>query len=165
MDAGLGLQPAVRVVALDDDRRRFDAGFVAGGLLHHLDVEFASLAPAHVHAQQHARPVAALGAAGARVHFDISVVAVRLARQQRLDLAAFAFDLEGAKLGEAFGLGFGVAFDLAEFDEGHRVVKLALHLGERAEAILQHRTLAHQLLRGVGVVPEARVFRLCVEFG
>ena len=65
------------VVALDHDRRRLDAGLVARRLLEHLDVEFAPLAPAHVHAQQHARPVAALGAAGAGMHFDIGVVGRR----------------------------------------------------------------------------------------
>ncbi len=76
MNAGFGLQPAVRVVALDDDGRRLDAGLVAGGLFDDLDVELVALAPAHVHAQQHARPVAALGAAGAGMDFEIGVVRV-----------------------------------------------------------------------------------------
>ena len=75
--ARLGLQPAVGVVALDHDRRRLDAGLVAGRLFEHFDVEFAPLAPAHVHAQQHARPVAALGAAGAGMDFDIGIVGRR----------------------------------------------------------------------------------------
>ena len=87
------LHPAMRVVALDDDRRRLDAGLVAGRLFDDLDVEFAALGPAHVHAQQHARPVAAFRAAGAGMDFDIGVVAVRLARQQRFDLAALALGL------------------------------------------------------------------------
>ena len=77
MHAQFGLQPAVRVVALDHDRRRLDAGLVAGRLFDHFDLELAPLAPAHVHAQQHARPVAALGAAGAGMHFEIGVVGRR----------------------------------------------------------------------------------------
>ncbi len=66
MHARFGLQPAVGVVALDHDGRGLDARLVAGRLLDHLDVEFPALRPAHVHAQQHARPVAAFGAARRR---------------------------------------------------------------------------------------------------
>jgi hypothetical protein len=163
--ARLGLQPAVRVVALDHDRRRLDAGFVAGGLFEHLDVEFAPLAPAHVHAQQHARPVAALGAAGARMHLDIGIQAVGLARQQRLEFAALAFRLQRPELRQTFVLGLGVALLLAEFDQRRRVVELALDLGDRPQPILQHRALAHHLLRGVRMVPEIWVFGFGVQFG
>src|SRR5271165_2041342 len=69
MDARLGLQPAMRVVALDDDRRRLDAGLVACRLFNQLDLKLSPFRPAHVHAQQHARPVAALSASGPRMHW------------------------------------------------------------------------------------------------
>ena len=49
--ARLGFQPAMRVVALDDDRRRLDAGLIPIRLLNQLDVELSPLGPAHVHAQ------------------------------------------------------------------------------------------------------------------
>ena len=165
VDARFGLQPAVGVVALDHDRRRLDAGLVARGLLEHLDVEFAPLAPAHIHAQQHARPVAALGAAGAGMHLDIGIEAVGLARQQRLELAPLAFRLQRPELRQALVLGLGIALLLAEFDQRRRVVELALDLGERAQPILQHRPLAHHLLRGVGLGPELGVFGFGVQFG
>ena len=105
MHAQFRLHPAMRVVALDDQRRRFDPRFVAGRLFDDLDLEFAALGPAHVHAQQHARPVAAFGAAGARMDFDIGVVAVRLARQQRLELAPLALGLQPLEDAEALLLG------------------------------------------------------------
>ena len=79
MHAQLGLQPAVGVVALDDDGRRLDARFVAGGLFDDLDLELAALGPAYVHAQEHPGPVAALRAAGPRVDFEIGVVGVGFA--------------------------------------------------------------------------------------
>ncbi len=153
------------VVALDDDGRRLDARFVAGGLLDHLDVEFAPLGPAHVHAQQHPRPVAALGAAGAGVDFEIGVVGVRLARQQRLELAPLALGLERLQRRDALGLGRLVALGLAEFDQRRRVVELALDLRQRAEPVLQHRALAHELLGGFRVVPETGLFGFRVQFG
>ncbi len=97
--------------------------------------------------------------------FDIGVVAVGLARQQRLELAAFALDLQRAKRGEAFGLGRGVVFHLAEFDERDGVFEIAVDLLDAAEPVFEHGALAHQLLRGFRVVPEARVFGFGVEFG
>ena len=52
----LGLQPAVGVLALDQQRRRLDAGLLARALLDQGDLVAALLRPAHVHARQHARP-------------------------------------------------------------------------------------------------------------
>ncbi len=43
--------------------------------------------PARIHAQQHVRPILALGAAGAGMDFEVGVVGIGLARKQRLDLA------------------------------------------------------------------------------
>ncbi len=128
------LHPAMRVVALDDDGRRLDAGLVARGLLDDLDVEAAPLAPAHVHAQQHARPVAAFGAAGAGMDFDIGVVAVGLARQQRFELALLALGLQRAQRREPLLLGGVVALGLAEFDQRRPVLELALELGDARRA-------------------------------
>ena len=65
---------------------------------------FRRSAPAHVHAQQHARPVAAFGAARAGVHFDIAVVAVRLARKQRFELAPVTLGFQRPESGEALRL-------------------------------------------------------------
>ena len=165
MDAGLGLEPPVGVVALDDDGRRLDAGLVPRRLLDHFHIELASLGPAHVHAQQHPRPVAALRAAGAGVDFEIAVVGVRLARQQRLELPPLALGLERLQGGDAFGLGGFVALGLAELDERRRVVEVALDLRELAEPVLQRRPLAHELLGGLRVVPETRLFGFRVQLG
>ena len=88
MDARFGLQPAIGVVALDQQRRRLDAGLLAVMDFHDLDLEIVPLRPARIHPQQHLRPVLALGAAGAGMDFEIGVVGVGLAREQRFDLAA-----------------------------------------------------------------------------
>ena len=126
MHARFGLQPAVGVMALDHDRRRLDARLVAGRLFDDLDIELAALRPAHVHAQEHARPVGALGAARARMDLDIAVVAVRFARQERLELTALALGLQGLQGRHALGLGRFVALDLAELDQRRRVLEVAL---------------------------------------
>ena len=102
VDARLGLQPAIGIVALDQDGGGLDAGLFAVMDFQHLDLEAAALGPARVHAQQHRRPVLALGAAGAGMDFEIGVVGVGLARQHRLDLARL--DLAGQRADRRFGL-------------------------------------------------------------
>ena len=66
------------------------------GLLEQLDLVAVLLGPARVHAQQHAGPVLAFGAAGAGMDFEIGVVGVGLAGQQRLELAPRGLGLERA---------------------------------------------------------------------
>ncbi len=88
MHAVLGLQPAVGVLALDLDGRGFDAGGFAVALLDECDLVFVLLGPARVHAQQHRSPVLALGAARAGMHFEIGVVGIGFAGEQRFHLAA-----------------------------------------------------------------------------
>ena len=92
-------------------------------------------------------------------------LAVGLARKQRLELAPLALGFQRAQLREALVLAGFVAFHLAEFDQRRGVVEFALQLGERPQPVFQHRALAHQLLRGLGIVPEVGVFGLGVEFG
>src|SRR5690606_25391339 len=65
MDAGLGAQVPIGVVARDPDRRALDARDFALGFLEDLRGEALALAVAQVLPQQHGRPVLCLGAAGA----------------------------------------------------------------------------------------------------
>ena len=119
-------------MALDQQRRRLDAGLFAVMHFQHLDLEAAPLGPARVHAQQHRGPVLALGAAGAGVDFEIGVVGVGLARQQRLDLARL--DLAGQRADRGLGLGDDrlVALFLAEFDQVDIVVERLREASHRA---------------------------------
>ena len=128
----------MRVVTLDDDRRRLDASLVAVRLLDQLDVELSPLRPAHVHAQQHARPVAALGAARSGMHFDIGVVGVGLARKQRFELAPLALGFQRPQSADPLGFSRFVAFGFAKLDQRRRVVEVALDLRQRAQPVFQH---------------------------
>src|SRR5277367_4875013 len=53
-----------------------------------------------------------------------SQLSVRLARQQRLQLAPLALDFQGAQLRKAFVLGLGVAFRFPELDQRRGVVEI-----------------------------------------
>ena len=76
--ARLGLEPAIGVEALDEDRGRLNARLFPIVLADQLDLIAPPFSPAHIHALQHLSPVLALGATGAGVDFDVSVVAVGL---------------------------------------------------------------------------------------
>ncbi len=136
----------------------FEAGFVARGLFDHFDLELLALGPARIHAKQHARPIAAFGAAGAGMHFDVGVVGVRFAREERLNLQALGFRAKALHRLDAFFLGRGVVLHLAKLDERRRVVELLVEFLQSAEAFLKIAALAHDLLRVFGVVPKVGVF-------
>ena len=68
--AALGLEVAVGVLALHGDGGARDARLVAGQDVHQFHRVSLALGPAGVHAQQHARPVAALGSSCAGVDLE-----------------------------------------------------------------------------------------------
>jgi hypothetical protein len=87
------------------------------------------------------------------MNFEITVVAVRLARQQAFELAPCRF---GAQLFER-GLGLGddlrLAFGLAELDQFERIVDLALDPPVAADCLIEPGALAQQLFRSGRVIP------------
>ena len=157
--AAFVLQPAIGVRAGDLQRGRFQPGFFASTLFQPFDLVVMLFRPACVHARQHQRPVLCLGAAGAGMHFEIAVIAVRLARQQAFQLL-LGRDL--AQPGQHL-LGLGddilVTLHLAEFDQLQRIVQLALNGAIAFDALFQLGALAQQFLRLVAVVPQIGVGR------
>src|SRR5690606_22110307 len=154
--AALGLHPAIGIVALDQDGGRLDAGLLAIVQFDGFDLHLPALGPAGVHAQQHAGPILAFGAAGARMDFDIAVIAVDFAREQ-------GFDLGAARRLPEFGQGlFGFAHDLlvalglAEPDQFDIVANAGVQRAHHGDGGVEIVPLAHD---GAGV------FRIVPEFG
>ena len=56
-------------------------------------------------------------------------------------------------------------FGLAQLHQSDGVVEFALKSRQRSETVFKVGALAHDLLRGFGVVPEVGVFDLRVQFG
>ncbi len=82
VDAALGREQPVGVLALGDEARRLDPRLLPRRRLGHLDVEAAALGPAQVHAEQHLGPVLRIRAAGAGAHGDDRVAGVVAAAEQ-----------------------------------------------------------------------------------
>ena len=57
-----------------------------------------------------------------------------------------------------------VLFGFAELDQGDGVLELLLETLHGRDLVLKRRALAHDLLRGVGVVPEVGILSLGVQF-
>ena len=76
VDAALGGEETVGVLAAGDEGGRLEAGLLPRRGLLHLDLEAAALGPAQVHAQEDLRPVLGVGAAGAGVDRDHGVAGV-----------------------------------------------------------------------------------------
>jgi hypothetical protein len=104
-----------RRCALDQDGGRLDAGLFAVVLSSSTStLKPVRSAQRRIHAQQHQRPVLALGAAGAGMDFEIGVVAVGLARQQASSCGArFASTSIGLQLASPSGIDRLVALGLA----------------------------------------------------
>jgi len=119
--------------------------------------------PAHIHAQQHFGPVLGFGAAGARMDFEIAVIAVRLARQQALQAGLLGLLREGFQGGHRLPDHLLVAFGLGELDQLGVLGGAGLQRAAGLDLGFERRALPHDLLGGGGVVPEVRVFRLGVQ--
>jgi hypothetical protein len=114
--------------------------------------------PAAVHAQQHASPVARLGAAGPGVDFDIAVVAVGLAGQQGLEFGAAGAVLQVLKLGAGVLQQGFVALHVGQLGIFQRVFQAVFQNLHGLDASGQAGAFAGDGLGFRRAVPKGRVF-------
>ena len=164
MDAAFGLGIAIGILALDQHRRRFDPRLFARLIFDQLDLEAALFGPAAVHALEHFGPVLAFGAAGAGMDFDIGVVGVGFAREQRPDLVFFGARRERRQRGNRLIDHRLIAFHFGEFDQLGGVGAFTFDRARRGDCRIEPLPLAHHFLRRLGAVPQRRVLDLGIEF-
>ena len=164
MHAAFGFQPAIGVVPGNLVGRRFDPGLFARrfGLQFNLVALF--LGPADIHPGQHRCPITAFGAARARVDLKEGIVGIRLAIQQRLDFLGGSFVAQGFQRGLGVGHDARIPLSLAHFDQFDIVAQIAVQRLVIADLVDQHLPVTHQQLRGLGVVPQGRIFDPGIEF-
>ena len=97
--------------------------------------------------------------------FEIGLVGVGLARQQRFELAPRGLGLELLERRFGFGDDALILLGLAELDHGDLIVELALHPADGVELIVERVALLHHALGAGGVVPQLGVFGLRVQLG
>ena len=160
VDAALGLEEAVGVLALHGRRRGLEARLLARARLDELGLEAAAVRPALVHAQHHLGPVLRVGAAGAGMDRDDRVAGVVLAVEQRVLLQARELLAERLELGLDLLVQPGL-----ELEQLGGVVVLALEPLVALEALRQARVLGRDPGGVVLVVPEARLPQLLLQLG
>ncbi len=163
VDAGLGLEPAIGVLALDLDDGALDAGFFALADVGDGDLVAAFLGPSRVHAQEHGSPVLAFGAAGTGVDLEVGVHAVGFTGEQGLDLAALDILDEALEGCLALGHGGFVVLRLTQLEQGHGIVEFALELLVAGDGAFHALTLAHDLLGALRIGPEVGILAVAVQ--
>src|SRR6185437_17012027 len=113
----------------------------------------------------HSGPVLTLGAAGAGVNFEITVVGVGFAREQCFELAPRHLRLQALERGFRLADRLVVFLALAQLDHSELIVEIALDAADGVEAILKRVALTHHALTAALVAPQAGVFGLFVQFG
>jgi len=123
------------------------------------------LGPTRVHAQQHLRPILALGSSGPGVDLKEAIIGVRFPGQQCLRFPTPGFGPQRRNRRFSLRDDRGIILGIAELEQGEMVVELLLDVGNRGETVLERGALLHQALRAVLIVPEVRILRLPVEVG
>jgi hypothetical protein len=107
-----------------------------------------------VHAQQHAGPVAAFGASGARVDAEEAVAHILRPRQQTLQFHLPIATLQRSHVIFELGQFVRVVFVRRQLEQLHDVFHFFLQLLDRLDRSLQRAELPHHRLRPLLVVPE-----------
>ncbi|MGF6877594.1 hypothetical protein OKW35_007073 [Paraburkholderia sp. MM5477-R1] len=159
-----GTQEAVRVVAFDLDRRVLDAGDVAFGLLEHFGLEALALAITQILAQQHRRPVARLGAAGAGLDVEKGVVGIGRVREHPAEFHVGDACLDGLGVTLAGEQRVVVGFFACHLEQVLRVAHVVRDRRELADRVVEQLLFLTERLGVLRVVPDVRVFEFPVDF-
>ena len=163
MHATLTLQLTVGKIADHVQRGAANAGLVVAQLVDDLDLVAVPLGPAGVQAQEHLRPVARLGAAGARLDAQVGVAGVVGTAQHRLHLEIAEPFFHGAQLG--LQLALEARIFLGKLRQRLQIRGGGLKVLVGLEQAVQRFQLLDSLLGLFGIVPEMGLSHLAVELG
>ena len=132
-----------------------------GADLQQLDLEAAPLGPAHLHPQDHLRPILGVGAAGAGVDRDERVAGVVAPREQALLLERG--ETRSTPASCSLSSPASDSSSAGELGQLRELGDVGLERGERLELARRAGVLGADLRRALGVVPEAGLAHLRLE--
>ena len=165
VDALLGPQIPVRVIAGDLDGHALDAGFLRRLQVEHLEPETAPLGPPHVHARQHLGPVLRLEPSRARMNRQHGLAVVVLALEHRTQLQQVQALLQRQDLQPPFLLEVGVLLVAKQLAQLAELLGLGPQRGPGLDPSLEAVGFVDRPAGRVGVVPEPVFRHLGVELG
>src|SRR5579863_1390792 len=162
MDAGFGLEIAIRELAVHLEGRILDSAAVAGLQIGEIGLVAAPLGPAEVETEKHLGPILSLSAAGPRMDRDDRAEAIVFASEHQLEFLALELCARGLKCGCGFASRLRIVHP---FFFGHREEELRLferflqklvarELGADAVLLLEDR------LGVLRAIPEIELARL-----
>jgi hypothetical protein len=161
--AGFGAQVAESVVALHLDRGAADPGGVAFAFFEHFGLVALALAVLQVLTQQHGRPVAGLGAAGAGLDVDEAVARVGRVVEHAPELEFLDRGFKCVRLGLDGLEAVEIPLGLGHLVELEVVREVAPQVVDGLDHGLQRFLLAAQFLGTLGVVPDRGVLERRVD--
>ena len=164
MHTGFGFQPAVSIFAFEMNGGGFDAGHFTIGHFHQFGLEACTLAPAQVHAQQHAGPVLGFGAARAGLNVQVAVVGVHLAREHATEFQLGQFGVQLVEFGNDFVYGAFVVFFHRHVEQFFHVDDAGLEFLQGGDDLIQGDPLTAQVLGFFRGVPDGGVFQFAIDF-
>ncbi len=164
MHATFRFQPPIGILALDMDGCRFNPCLFPVMALNQLNLVSLGFCPPRIHAQQHRGPVLALGPPGAGVNFDICFVGVGFAGQKCHHTLTPCLGTGERERGFSLCNNLVVTFSLTHLDQFQIIVERGFEREVGLDGFIKLCSLAHQGLRLLRVVPNARVLRFCVQF-
>ena len=164
MHAGLGAQPAVRVIADHIDGRTLDSGHLAVALINDFGLDAMRIRPLEIHAQQHRRPILRFGAACAGLDVEERIVRVHLAGEHPLKLESLDFLAQAANVGFDFQSGAGIAFGDGQLEDFRGVAQAGFEPLQAADDLFEFGTFLPEFLRTLGNVPNAGLLELAFYF-
>ncbi|MNN14658.1 hypothetical protein D3C81_1277340 [compost metagenome] len=159
-----GAQPAKGVLALDVHGSTLDPGDVTGRQLHDGGVEAALVSPAQVHAQKDVGPILGFGTTGAGLDIQVGVVHVHFTAEHAAEFKLCEGRFKALKhLDDIVDGAFVVLFN-GHVEQLARIGQAAVHFVQGVDDLCQRTALAAQFLGVFGLVPDAWVFQLAVDF-
>ena len=155
---------AVGIIAADFQRSAFKTGDFAGRFLQHFDLEFFGLAVTQVHAFEDGCPVLRLGAAGARLDVEKTIIGVHFAGEHA---AKFHFGDGVFQVLRVFGHGKQggvVGFLACHVEQLLRVTQASGERGQRVDGVFERLTFLAELLCAFAVTPDSGVFGQPYDF-
>ncbi len=158
--AALALEAPVGVRTADDERDGLQARLLAHQLVQFLDGVTRVIAPARVHAVEHRRPVAALGAARTGVDRENRGGRVVLVGEGGLQDRLLEGGLEGGRFAETLRERFLVLFLDGQLAQDDQVLDLALEVEKAVERAPDECQLLHEPAHPRLVLPDLGILGL-----
>jgi hypothetical protein len=142
-----------------------DPGFFPFALIDQRHLKAATFAPAHIHAQQHFRPILRIGSAGAGFDREECITVVIGTVEQHLDLKGFDGFAGTLEFGSDVRLKRVVVFGGGKFDQIGKCRQLTINRFDALNFFLQAGQALHDRLRLAGIVPEIGIGSALFERG